>query len=121
MEVLPVRTPILNPPQQDLAPALAAALPPLSERDVICISSKVVAIDEGRCVPVADAEKAQLVSAEAELVIPVSYKRVPLTVKHNAFIGAAGVDESNGDGHYILQPSDPFASAARWHTWLCAH
>lgn len=121
MEVLPVRTPILNPPQHDLAPVLAAALPPLGERDVLCVSSKVVAIDEGRCVPIAAAEKSALISQEADIEIAVAYKRWPLTVKHHAFLGSAGIDESNGDGYYVLQPSDPFASAARLHAWVTAH
>jgi F420-0:gamma-glutamyl ligase len=38
---------------------------------------------------------------------------------HHTFLGAAGIDESNGDGHYILLPKDPFASAHALHTFLC--
>jgi F420-0:gamma-glutamyl ligase len=33
-------------------------------------------------------------------------------------VGSAGIDESNGDGHYILYPEDPFKSAKRMRTWL---
>ncbi|HMO78350.1 MAG TPA: coenzyme F420-0:L-glutamate ligase, partial [Candidatus Paceibacterota bacterium] len=36
----------------------------------------------------------------------------------HAFIGAAGIDESNGDGHYILLPKDIFASAQQLYNWL---
>ena len=120
MEVLPVRIPTLTPPQQDLAPVLAASLPPLTDRDIVCISSKVIAIDEGRCIPTSTADKAALIEAEADLVIPVEYKTRPLTVKHHTFLGNAGIDESNGKGHHVLSPVDPFASAARWYAWLRA-
>ena len=32
--------------------------------------------------------------------------------------GAAGIDESNGDGYFILLPEDIFASSSRLRDWL---
>jgi F420-0:gamma-glutamyl ligase len=77
-----------------------------------------VAIHEGNCVPVEGIDKKELVAKEAELCIPRSYWSSPLTIKHSAFIGTAGIDESNADGHYILLPEAPFVSAKNIHTYL---
>lgn len=121
MQLIPVTTEILLPPQADLARELTRALPPLADGDVVLVSSKVVAIDEGRCLHIDGTDKTALIEAEAEVSIPVTYKTRPLTIKHHTFLGTAGIDESNGNGYYILSPADPFASAERWHTWLAEH
>jgi F420-0:gamma-glutamyl ligase len=110
----------MQPPQDDLFSVLNDALVGVEEGDVIAISSKVVAIHEGNCVPTGSIEKSELVRQEAELLIPRSYWPSPLTVKHNAFIGTAGVDESNANGHYILLPKDPFKSAKEIQEYLKA-
>lgn len=86
---------------------------------MLVVSSKVVAIHEGRCVPVTGSDKEALVAAEAQLVIPRPYWNRPLTVARHAFVGSAGIDQSNGDGHYVLLPEDVFASAKRLWEWLC--
>jgi len=116
---LPIRTKRLCPPHDDLCTALRTALPPLLNGDVLVVSSKVVAIDEGRCVPVAGTDKEALVVSEAQLVIPRPYWNRPLTVSRQAFVGSAGIDESNGDNHYVLLPKDVFASARRLWEWVC--
>lgn len=111
MEFIPLKTRVLKPPQDDLLAVLNESLPSLCERDIIVISSKVVAIHEGNCIVANNADKSALVRAEAELYIPRPYWKTPLTVKHHAFIGNSGIDESNANGHYILLPKEPFLSA----------
>lgn len=118
MEYIPVKTRVMQPPQDSLQSVLDKSLPTLAERDIVLVSSKVVAIDEGNCVPLAETDKQSLVDAESELSIPRSYWGTPLTVRHFAFIGTAGIDESNADGHYVLLPKDPFASAQAIHMYL---
>jgi coenzyme F420-0:L-glutamate ligase len=111
MEILPIKTKKFRPPQDDILAELTKKLTDLREGDIVAISSKIVAIHEGNCVPEAGVDKAFLVEQEAEFSIPRDYWPSPLTVKHHAFIGTAGVDASNADGHYVLLPKDPFASA----------
>lgn len=111
MQCIAVKTRVLQPPRDDLFLVLDESLHGVKEGDVVAVSSKVVAIHEGNCVPIGSVEKSELVKQEAELLIPRSYWASPLTVKHNAFIGTAGIDESNANGHYILLPKDPFKSA----------
>lgn len=118
MELIPVKTRVLTPPQDDLFAVLSESLPPLKEKDIVLVSSKVVAIAEGRCVPIAGADKEALVAGETDFMIPREYYRTPLIVVSHTFLGAAGIDESNGGGHYVLLPTDPFASAARLHEYL---
>lgn len=118
MQYIPVKTRIMQPPQDDLFSVLEGVLVDIQEHDVIVISSKVISIHEGNCVPVGSVEKSELVKREAELMIPRTYWSSPLTVKHNAFIGTAGIDESNADGHYVLLPKDPFVSARNIYEYI---
>ncbi len=118
MEYFPVRLRTLMPPKDDLGVALDEVELPLKSGDIIVLSSKVVAIHEGNCVPVGEVDKKQLVAEEAEVSIERTYWPSPLTIKHNAFIGNAGVDESNGDGYYITLPDNPFVSAKEWYEYF---
>jgi coenzyme F420-0:L-glutamate ligase len=118
MELIPVKTRVLKPPQDDLAAVLRESLPVLHSGDVVAISSKVIAIDEGRCIKADEVDSKVLARIEAEVVIERPYWGSPLTVKHHSFISAAGIDKSNGNEHLILTPEDPFVSAERWWSWL---
>lgn len=101
MEYLPIKTRILRPPKDNLLAVFRESLPTLLEEDVVLISSKVVAIREGTTVPVGT-DKTALIRRVADLIVPRLYWSSPLTVSHHAFLGAAGIDESNGNGYYIL-------------------
>lgn len=120
MEFIPVKTRVLQPPKDDLFAVLDESLTDVQEGDVLLISSKVVAIGEGRCVSMDDADKQVLVKQEATVSIPRKYWGTPLTIAHHAFIGTAGIDESNADGHYVLLPKDPFQSAKDIYTYCKA-
>jgi dihydrofolate synthase / folylpolyglutamate synthase len=109
------------PPKDDLWAAVVESLPELKDNDIVLVSSKVVAIDQGRCLATEDFDKEQLIKEEAEIIIPRSYQNSPLIVKHHAFIGSAGIDESNGDGYYILLPEDIFAFAKEFQRKLREH
>lgn len=118
MRILPQRTKCFLPPKDDLFEELDRIAAVLEEGDVLLISSKVVAICEGRCEQLTEEEKRTRVEAEADVVIERPYWPTPLTIAHHSFIGAAGLDESNGNGYCILLPKDPFASAKRIHAHL---
>jgi dihydrofolate synthase / folylpolyglutamate synthase len=118
MICIPIKTRVLNPPQDDLFAVLDESLSGVQEGDIVAISSKVVSIGEGNCLPIDGIDKRALVESEAELLIPRPYWPSPLTVKHSAFIGTAGIDESNANGHYVLLPKAPFLSAEKVHAYL---
>jgi len=106
----PVTTRPLRPPRDDLWDALDPVLPPLEEGDVLAITSKVVAIHQGRCVPVsAVADKEDLVAREAECWIPKASSKygITLAIKGHTLVASAGIDASNAADHYVLWPDNP--------------
>lgn len=114
ISLIPVKTRALLPPKDDLWDALDPALPPLQEGDVIAITSKVVAIHQGRCVRAdAIADKEELIAAEADRWLPKASSRygITLAIKDCTLIASAGVDASNARGHYVLWPDDPWGTA----------
>lgn len=108
----------MNPPQDDLWSVLDESLPTLLEGDVVLISSKAVAIHQGRCLVAADYSKDELVKKAADFIIQRDYSSAPLTITNHAFLGAAGIDESNGNGYFILLPENIFEFAKEAHTYL---
>jgi F420-0:gamma-glutamyl ligase len=120
MEYLPVSTRRLEPPQDSFYEVLDQALPPLQPGDIVIVSSKVIAIHEGRCVSPAGFDKDAFLAAEADLMIPRSYWPTPLTVSRHAFVSGCGLDRSNGGGFYVMLPKDVFASAERLYQFLRA-
>lgn len=119
MQFFPVKTRPLVPPQDDLYAALDESLPAVQEGDVVIITSKVVAIHQGRCIKMSEvADKDALIKQEADAYIdrvecPGGY--VVLTIKDHTLAASAGIDESNANGYYVLWPDDPtrFAKEAR--------
>src|SRR5690349_15562446 len=96
--LIPVKTRRMVPPQDDIWDVLSQALPPLEEGDVVAITSKIVAIHQGRCVAAADvSDKEHLVEAEADAWIPKASSRygITLAIKGSTLIASAGIDASN--------------------------
>jgi F420-0:gamma-glutamyl ligase len=118
MELIPIKTRTLHPPKDDLYAILDGVLTDVREKDVIIVTSKVVAIHEGRCVPIEGTDKEALVSKEADSIYQPKGRAKPLTITNHALISAAGIDESNGEGFYILLPKDSFASACTLHEYI---
>ncbi len=110
MEISPIRTDVLRPPQDDLIAAIQRSKLALRERDVLVIASKAIAIHEGRCVDAADADPTTLAERESSACI-LAQNGWQLCAAHGAFLPNGGVDESNGDGHSVLLPRHPHASA----------
>ncbi len=113
MELIPVRTRVLHPPKDNLLEVIDTSLTDVQEGDIVIITSKVVAIHEGRCVPIEGTDKEALVRREAEYLYQSEGQKKPLTITNDALISAAGIDESNGEGYFILLPEDSYASAER--------
>lgn len=121
MQVTPLTIRPLAAPKDSLLEALAASKLSLKDGDIIAISSKVVAIHEGATVPLESVHKEDLIRAQAQWYQKggrASKWRTWFTIAGGVFVGSAGVDESNGNGHYILYPKDAFKSARTLRNWL---
>lgn len=86
----------------------------------MAVTSKIVAICEGRTIPIDEADKKDLVARESDYYLPsyLSKYDFNFTITHRTLIPSAGIDESNGDGHFILWPKDPGASANNIYRYL---
>ena len=112
MLITPIRTRKLIPPKDDLFALLDESLKDLRERDILLVASKIVAIHQGKCVRVEDADYTELIKQEADKYFPPANKKSPpVTLMENTFVARAGIDENNGNGFYILWPEEPTKAA----------
>lgn len=83
-------------------------VPQIQEGSVLAITSKILAICQGRIAKIKDTEKIDLIKRESDYYIdPTDSKYgIVITVKDNFMVATAGIDESNGNGYYVLWPSD---------------
>jgi len=110
----------ITPPSSDLKSIFDRYLPRMKNRSVLAITSKIVSICEGRTVKMGTVEKRDLILKEADYFIPPEGSKygVTLTIKNNFLMPTAGIDESNGNGYYILLPKNPQASADKIRSYL---
>lgn len=109
MIVYPIKTGIFKE-KDDLFSFVTSYLKKISEESVIVITSKIVALSEGRTAFIKDSEtKEKLIRKESEIAIPTKY--VWLTVKEGMVMASAGIDDSNANGKLILLPKDSFRTA----------
>lgn len=108
MKVTSIRTCKVTPGSLSVEELLEQYLDSLEDCSILAIASKIVALCEGRCVPVHERSKDELVREEAELYLPAESNRygVALAIKHGMLTPNAGIDESNADGNYVLWPKD---------------
>lgn len=118
MELIPIKTRIMHPPKDDLYDLLDTYVKDLQEGDIVLITSKVLAIHQGRCVPSDDTSVQELLDQEVSSYHHNPHSPYQLTVMHHTFGVNAGIDESNGDGYFILSPESPFKAAKEIHSYL---
>jgi len=115
MKYIPIKTRVIRPPQDDLYAVLDRHLPKIMDGDIILVTSKILAIHQGRCVRVADVpHKDTLIMKEAEWYIPRAKIRPSVlhTIKHHTIVSSAGIDRSNGGkDYYVLWPNNINAEA----------
>lgn len=95
-------------------------IPKLKNGSIIAITSKIVALSEGRTAIVKnDKEKDALIKKESDFAIKTKY--VWLTVKDGMVCANAGVDESNADGKIVLLPKDSYKFVDQFRKRLMKH
>ncbi|MBI4065464.1 coenzyme F420-0:L-glutamate ligase [Candidatus Gottesmanbacteria bacterium] len=92
---------------EDIFTILDQYIHDIYEKDVIVVTSKIVSICQGRVVKNdGTTDKNALIRKEAQLYIdkPESRYYVMLTIKDNILISSSGIDQSNGNGYFVLWP-----------------
>lgn len=119
MKIQAIKTNKITAGSVSLLALLDTAIPKLAEGSIVAITSKVVSLCENNVVPFDSVSKEELVMQEAELFLPASLSKYQhhFTITGDTLIPVAGIDESNGNGNYVLWPKNPQASAnaARAH------
>ncbi|MBU4298798.1 coenzyme F420-0:L-glutamate ligase, partial [Patescibacteria group bacterium] len=122
MLVKPIKTRVFLPPKDDLFSIIRESISGLKEKSIIVFTSKIISIWQGRCIKInLVKDKDELIKKEAEFYI--ERKNVPkgyvvLTIKNNTLIPTAGIDESNGNGYYILWPKNSFSAAQKIYQFI---
>ena len=114
MNIKVIKTRKFLPPKDDLFALIKEGIFSLSEGSVVAVTSKIVSIGEGRCLPIQSVkDKDGLIMEESDQYIlrDKSPFRKLHTLKNGILVGASGIDESNANEHYILWPKDPDRSA----------
>jgi F420-0:gamma-glutamyl ligase len=113
MLVTPLQVDTVRPNTIGLFDLVDTAVTDMLEGSILVITSKVVSLCEGRVVPIAEADREVLITQEADYYLPSSFSKYGhhFTIKDNTIVGSAGIDQSNGDGNYVLWPTDAQATA----------
>lgn len=92
-------------------------VPTLGEQSILVVTSKIISLCEGSVLEKKEVPSKELLirqSADAYLDHKAEAAQphaIQLTIKNNILIPSAGIDESNGNGVYILYPKDIQQSA----------
>jgi F420-0:gamma-glutamyl ligase len=119
MEITSFTVEPVKPPQDDLLAKIKASTLTLEEHDVIALSSKVVSIWQGRCVPREGADKDELIRHESELYLERSEtpgEFVMHTITDGILMPSAGIDPFAD--YYVLWPIEPKAAAKELLVWF---
>lgn len=117
MKIKTIKTKKFNPPKESIED-LFQYLGDVKNGQVVAISSKVVAICQGRCLAAEGIDKEKLVRRYSRrILVPWQKNRaqMELTQVDGHLVESAGIDRSNGAGYFILMPKNPYLVAR--HIW----
>ena len=113
MNIHPIKTSVIYPSSINLIELIDTYITDVPENSVIAISSKIVSLCEGSVRDPEHTTKDTVIQQSAQLYLDrsVSKYNALLTITHHTLMLAAGVDESNSNGLYVLWPKNPLLSA----------
>lgn len=120
MKVTAIKTHKITAEDKDILKVLDKYLEDLKENSVVAITSKIMAICEGSMIKINETDKEKLIASESQKLISAKKNKynITLTIKDNLLMPGAGIDESNGNGYFILLPKDPQKSANQIREFL---
>lgn len=120
MNVRAIKTHKITVGDKDILKLLEKYLIELPENSILAVTSKIVAICEGRVVPIEGTDKDKLIEEESQFYLPREENpyNVSLTITQDMLAATAGIDESNSDNTYVLWPLDPVMSANKIRKYL---
>ena len=116
MKIIAIKTPIFEE-KENLLDFINNQISSLEEDCIVVITSKVVALSQGRVGKIKDKDK--LIKQNSQKIIKTPW--VPLTLVENEWCINAGIDESNAKNKIILLPKNPFKIAEQIQKSLKKH
>ena len=111
MLVQPIKTRVFKE-NENLFEFIRENIKKIPECSVLVVTSKIVALSEGRTrVVKSHREKEKIIQEESQWAMKTKY--VWLTIKDGVVMASAGIDESNAKGKLILLPKNSYASAKK--------
>jgi len=116
-----VKTRRVTPGGCTIGELLDESIPRLAPRSIVAVAAKVIALCEGRAVAMEGTDKDSLIRQEADRYLPSTSNpyNVTISITRHHLVASGGIDESNGDGYYVLWPEDLQASANAIRSHLC--
>lgn len=116
MIITPIKTRVFLE-HENLDDFISEYIPVVQENSIVVITSKIVALSEGRtCDDDSDESKELLIKRESEWAMQTKYAW--LTFKDGMLVASAGIDRSNANGKLILLPKNSFEAASRLRVYL---
>lgn len=124
MKINSVKTHIITDVDQDIFYILDKYITELKDGSVVAVTSKIVSITEGSILKIEEGQdadfKEKLIEENSQYFLPRASSRynISFTVTNNILSASAGIDESNGNGFYILWPKNAQESANKIREYL---
>lgn len=123
MIVNSVKTHKITSADTDILKILNQYLKDLKENSILAISSKIISITEGSILKIDETEstKEKLIRENSQYFLERASSKynISFTITNNILSASAGIDESNGNGFYILWPKNAQESANKIREYLC--
>ncbi|MGD0284331.1 MAG: coenzyme F420-0:L-glutamate ligase [Candidatus Saccharimonadales bacterium] len=120
MIIKSIKTETITPGSIDLITLIDKSIKSLRSGSVVAITSKIVSLCENNVVPFDKIDKEQLIIQESNLYLPMAISKYGhnFTITNNILIPVAGIDESNGNGNYVLWPKHAQKNANKIRVYL---
>ncbi|MBI2593986.1 coenzyme F420-0:L-glutamate ligase [Candidatus Daviesbacteria bacterium] len=121
MIVNAIKTHKITSDDKDILVVLDKYIEKLEENSIVAITSKIVSVCEGSTIKIEDTvDKEKLIRENSQFFLPRSSNKynINFTITNNILAASAGIDESNGNGYYILWPKNPQDSANKIREFL---
>lgn len=124
MKITSIKTHKITQYDIDLFAILDKYITSLSENSVVVVTSKIVSITEGSILKIGNEDgqeiKEKLIEENSQFYLPRASSKynISFTITNNILSASAGIDESNGNGFYILWPKNAQESANKIREYL---
>ena len=115
-----IKTYKITSEDSDILKILDQYINDLKENSILAVTSKIVSITEGSLLKIEEQDKDELIKENSQFYLPRSSSNynVSFTITNNILSASAGIDESNGNGFYVLWPKNAQESANKIREYL---